>query len=137
MSEEVAIIVRGSSGSGKSALLGEIQILLQAMRVPHRFEDPQKWQQELNLSGADWQAELDRTKPVVVLCEEAMMDPFGPAMRKAYEDGRQAFRDGFPVLSNPYAQQLSSSTTVLAVQWLVGYNFEITVAYNALREKQS
>lgn len=125
MSQEVEIIVRGPTGSGKSGLLGEIQILLQALRIPHRFADPEEWASEINLTGADWTSELERTKPVVVLREEQSRLTKTPSQLKAYEDGRVACREGKKVLDNPYLETLTTSTMFEAIQWLTGYNLEL------------
>lgn len=137
MSQEVEIIVRGATGSGKSGLLGEIQILLQAMRIPHRFDDPEEWASEINLTGADWQGELERTKPSVVLKEEQLFTTDGLTMVKTYEDGKQAFLDGQLISSNPHVAKMSSSTATLVIQWLLGYNVALAEALHTLREKQT
>ena len=67
---EVTITAAGRVGSGKSALLGEIEILLKALGVPYRYADPKAAQVEKNLTHADWVGEIERTKPTVVLAEE-------------------------------------------------------------------
>jgi hypothetical protein len=70
MSAEVKIIVSGPVGSGKSALLGEIEIMLKALGVPVRYEDEAGAQAEKNGNHADWTAELEMYKPSVVLVED-------------------------------------------------------------------
>lgn len=125
MSQEVEIIARGGVGSGKSALLGEIEILLKAMRVPYRHGDPEAWKSEVSLTGADWQSELERTKPVVVLREERLMmvdfSKPGP-IKEAYEEGMIACYDGLDILQNPFLAEMTSSTAPQAIAWLTGYN---------------
>lgn len=67
---EVRIIVSGPCGSGKSALLGEIEIMLKALGVPVRYEDAKGAQAEKNGNHADWTAELEMYDPSVVLVED-------------------------------------------------------------------
>lgn len=128
MSQEVEIIARGAVGSGKSALLGEIEILLKAMRVPYRHGDPEAWKSEVNLTGADWQSELERTKPVVVLREERLLSVDfskpGP-IKDAYEEGMIACHDGLDVLQNPFLGMMTSSTAPQALAWMIGYNVHL------------
>jgi len=66
---EVKIIADGPVGSGKSALLGEIEIALKAIGVPVVWFNQESARREKNMTHADWQTELDRTKPTVVLIE--------------------------------------------------------------------
>jgi|GEM_PF-4103342 len=66
MNNSVTIIVSGPVGSGKSALLGEIEILLKCLGV--EVEWP-AGQQEKNLTHADWIASLEMYKPRVTLIE--------------------------------------------------------------------
>jgi hypothetical protein len=135
MDQEVEIVVRGPVGSGKSALLGEIEILMRAMRVPYRFDNPEAWQQELNLTGADWQSELERTKPVVVLKEEGLrqLSPLQISHEKAYGEGREACLQKQPVLSNPYLAKLTSNTAFDAILWMIGYNAQLSEIVDAQR----
>lgn len=72
---EVKIIADGPIGSGKSALLGEIEIALKAIGVPVRWFNPEIERQEKNMTHADWAAEIERTKPSVVLIESRDYDP--------------------------------------------------------------
>jgi hypothetical protein len=65
----VTIVATGKVGSGKSALLGEIEITLRALNVSYEWADPAAAQCEKNVTGADWTGELERTKPHVVLVE--------------------------------------------------------------------
>ena len=67
---EVTITAAGRVGSGKSALLGEIEILLKALGVPYRYADPKAAQAEKNLTHADWVGVIEQVKPTVVLAEE-------------------------------------------------------------------
>lgn len=66
---EVTITASGLVGSGKSALLGEIEILLRALGVPYRYADERAAAVERALTHADWIGELENTKPTVVLME--------------------------------------------------------------------
>ena len=67
---EVTITVSGRVGSGKSALLGEIEIMLKAIGVPVRFANPREARMEKHLTHADWQSDLELCQPTVVLVEE-------------------------------------------------------------------
>jgi len=67
---EVIITASGPVGSGKSALLGEIEIMLKALGIPVHYEDEAAAQIEKNLTHADWVAELESIKPSVVLAEK-------------------------------------------------------------------
>lgn len=69
MNEEVTITVAGPVGSAKSALLGEIEILLNALGVPVRYADPAAAQAEKNMTHADWTASFEMYQPKVVLVE--------------------------------------------------------------------
>lgn len=66
---EVKIIVSGPVGSGKSALLGEIEIMCRALGIPVRYADEASARYEKNMTEADWISELERCKPEVVLIE--------------------------------------------------------------------
>lgn len=133
MSEEVEIIVRGPTGSGKSALLGEIEILMRAMRVPFRHDNPAAWEQEVKLTGADWQAELERTKPVVVFKEENLrqLSPLQLTHEKAYGEGCAACLAKQDILSNPYLVNLTSSKAFDAILWMIGYNKQLSEIVSA------
>jgi len=67
---EVTITVSGRVGSGKSAILGEIEILMKALGIPVRYADEQKALSEKVLTGADWTTFLEMYKPSVVLVED-------------------------------------------------------------------
>lgn len=67
---EVKIIVSGPVGSGKSALLGEIEILMKAIGVPVRYENEADAQSEKNMTHADWQRYIEMYEPSVVLVED-------------------------------------------------------------------
>jgi len=66
---EVHVIVTAPTGSGKSAIYGEIEIALKAIGVEVRHADPVAAQSEKNMTHADWQDALDLYKPTVVLHE--------------------------------------------------------------------
>lgn len=77
---EVTITVSGPVGSGKSALLGEIEILLKAIGIPLRYADPVTAQSEKNMTHGDWQEYLDMYKPSVVLVEAITKTPAQPQL---------------------------------------------------------
>jgi Ni2+-binding GTPase involved in maturation of urease and hydrogenase len=70
---EVRIIAVGPVGSGKSALLGEIEIALKAIGIAVSYADEVGAQQEKNMTHADWTSELERTRPTVVLVEVSVL----------------------------------------------------------------
>lgn len=120
MSHEVEIIANGPVGSGKSALLGEIEILLRALNIPYRWADPEDAQSEKNLTHADWIGELEATKPTVVLVEHHKRSG-DTAHKKAYEEGLLAYPSGKQVVDNPYLSGQDSLNWPCAYQWLVGF----------------
>ena len=63
----VAVTVSGPVGSGKSAVLGEIEIALKAIGLP--VEHDAAFRAEKNMTHADWQHALDMYKPRVFLSE--------------------------------------------------------------------
>ncbi len=69
MKHVVTVTASGLCGSGKSAVLGEIEIAMQALGVPVRYLDAAGAQSEKNMTHADWQSALDLYKPEVVLVE--------------------------------------------------------------------
>ena len=69
MKHTVTITASGKVGSGKSAVLGEIEIAMKALGVPVRYLDAASAQAEKNMTHADWQSALDLYKPEVVLVE--------------------------------------------------------------------
>lgn len=71
---EVTITVSGPVGCGKSAILGEIEILCKALGVPCRYADEAAAQAEKNGTHADWTSALEMYKPSVVLVEAIVHD---------------------------------------------------------------
>lgn len=67
---EVQVIVSAGVGSGKSALLGEIEIMCKALGIPVRYADEKRAQSDKNMNHADWTSELEMYKPSVVLVED-------------------------------------------------------------------
>ena len=66
MSENVVTVtVSGPTGSGKSAICGEIEIALRAIGVPVTWDD----RGERRMTHADWQSALDLYQPSVVIME--------------------------------------------------------------------
>jgi hypothetical protein len=74
MKHVVTITASGKVGSGKSAVLGEIEIAMKALGVPVRYLDEASAQSEKNMTHADWQSALDMYQPEVVLVETCTMD---------------------------------------------------------------
>lgn len=66
---DITITVSGPVGSGKSALLGEIEVLMRALGVPVRYADPMSAESEKRMTGADWTAYIEMYQPSVVLVE--------------------------------------------------------------------
>jgi len=70
MHEEIKVIVFGPVGCGKSAILGEIEIMLKALGIPFRHENEKEAGYQKWATHADWIAELEMYKPHVVLVED-------------------------------------------------------------------
>ncbi|VVD95691.1 hypothetical protein PIN31009_01863 [Pandoraea iniqua] len=81
---EVTITVSGRVGSGKSALLGEIEILMKALGLPVRYQDAAAAKSEKNMTHADWTDSLEMYKPSVILVEQ------GPSPAKVGGDEHEA-----------------------------------------------
>lgn len=64
---KVYVEVSGLTGTGKSAVMGEIEIALRAIGLPVEYE--REFDAEKRMTGADWQSELEFYKPTVVLVE--------------------------------------------------------------------
>lgn len=77
---EVTITVSGPVGSGKSALLGEIEILMMALGVPTQYADEKAHVRELNLTHGDWIEAIDMYKPSVLLVEGVAPSTKGPSL---------------------------------------------------------
>lgn len=84
---EVQIIVSGPIGSGKSALLGEIEIMCKALGIPVRYANEADAQAEKNLTHADWTAELEMYRPSVVLVEGQPWRAKSPAQEPGAQKG--------------------------------------------------
>ncbi|MGX8272989.1 hypothetical protein ACWQV9_09920 [Brevundimonas diminuta] len=67
MSNIVYVEVSGLTGSGKSAVMGEIEITLKALGL--KVEHGPDFQAEKNGTHAEWQQALDLYQPTVVLVE--------------------------------------------------------------------
>ncbi|WP_338575800.1 hypothetical protein V8J38_11405 [Brevundimonas olei] len=67
MNSIVHVEVSGLTGSGKSAVMGEIEIALKALGL--KVEHGPDFQAEKNGTHADWQQALDLYRPTVVLSE--------------------------------------------------------------------
>jgi len=66
---EITITASGEVSCGKSAILGEIEILCKALGIPVRYENEAATQSEKNMTHADWTGALELYKPSVVLVE--------------------------------------------------------------------
>jgi predicted kinase len=66
MTEQVTVVVTGLTGSGKSAVAGEIAIALRAVGLTVHIGD----QSERNMTGADWVSALEMYRPVVTIVEQ-------------------------------------------------------------------
>lgn len=66
----VTVTVSGLTGSGKSAIYGEIVLALTAIGVSVEHADPAAWQSECNMTHADWQDAIDLYQPVVTMVEQ-------------------------------------------------------------------
>ncbi len=67
--ETVHVIVTGLTGSGKSAIYGEIVLALQAIGVPVKHADEDAWISECHMTHADWQSAIDLYRPTVIMDE--------------------------------------------------------------------
>lgn len=89
--QEIKIIAEGPVGSGKSALLGEIEILCKALGVPVRYANPSDSASEKSMTHADWTAYLEMYKPSVVLHEQGPARDTPPASAQP-----ESQREGYP-----------------------------------------
>ena len=62
----VSVVVSGGTGSGKSAICGEIEIALKALGVDVIWEGGDG---EKHLTHADWQSALEQYNPKVIIRE--------------------------------------------------------------------
>ena len=69
----VYVTVSGLTGTGKSAVMGEIEIALKAIGLT--VEHDADFQSEKNMTHADWQEALDLYKPRVKLVERNVARP--------------------------------------------------------------
>lgn len=76
----VTVTVSGPTGSGKSAICGEIEIALCAIGVPVTWND----QGEKNLTHANWQRALDLYQPHVVIVEKNQPRDFATETETAW-----------------------------------------------------
>lgn len=73
-STKVHVIITAPTGSGKSAIYGEIALAMQAIGIPVEHTDEIAWQSECRMTHADWESALELYKPTVVL-EERNISP--------------------------------------------------------------
>ena len=102
----VYVEVSGLTGSGKSAIMGEIEIALMALGLT--VEHDASFQVEKNMTHADWQEALDLYRPTVVLSERNIPRTGAPqaqpdarageveALREALEDAISLLWDHVP-----------------------------------------
>ncbi len=69
---EVLVVVSGFTGSGKSAVAGEIEIMCRALGLQVEWPDGSE---EKELTGADWQTALEMYKPRVRIVETNVRAP--------------------------------------------------------------
>jgi hypothetical protein len=119
MSQEVIISAAGGVGSGKSALLGEIEILLKSLGVNYRWADPEAAQAEKNLTHADWIGELEATTPSVVLVER--IAPGKQTVLKILEEGKAASASGKKPTDNPYLKDPDNLDYERAYYWMLAW----------------
>lgn len=115
---EITVTVSGPVGSGKSAMLGEIEILCKALGLAVRYTDPAAAQSEKNMTHADWTAALDMYKPSVVLAECApSREPDGVRVERALLEHIRALAqvDG-------HVHVVEELTTLLATPQEAGQN---------------
>jgi Ni2+-binding GTPase involved in maturation of urease and hydrogenase len=67
---ELTVTVSGPVGSGKSAILGEIEIALKAIGVSVRYAESAEAEQEARMTHADWIGYIEMYEPSVVLVEK-------------------------------------------------------------------
>lgn len=115
---EIKIIVSGPVGCGKSAILGEIEILMRALGVPVRYEDAAAAQSEKNMTHADWTEALGMYKPSVILVEDM------PWIRdaSAQQDEREAVGHAVDVLetltlwgAEEWSEQFERNPPIVAI----------------------
>jgi hypothetical protein len=70
MAERVNVTVSGLTGSGKSAIYGEIVTALTAIGVPVEHASEKAWRSECHMTHADWQTALDMYRPTVMMTEQ-------------------------------------------------------------------
>lgn len=92
MTSIVHVEVSGLTGSGKSAVLGEIEIALNALGL--KVEHGPDFQAEKNGTHADWQQALDLYQPTVVLTERNISRQ--PPAREDAQPVAWAYRLNFP-----------------------------------------
>ncbi len=68
--DRVTVTVTGLTGTGKSAIYGEIVNTLNALGIPVEHADPRAWTQECHMTHADWQDALDLYRPTVMMVEQ-------------------------------------------------------------------
>lgn len=66
----VHVTVSGLTGTGKSAVYGEIVNTLNAVGIPVEHANAKAWQSECNMTHADWQTALELYRPTVVMTEQ-------------------------------------------------------------------
>ena len=89
MTSIVHVEVSGLTGSGKSAVMGEIEIALKALGL--KVEHGPDFQAEKNGTHADWQQALDLNQPTVVLTERNISRQ--PQAREEAQPVAWRFRD--------------------------------------------
>lgn len=118
----IEITASGPVGSGKSAVLGEIEILCQALNLDVSYVSADRAQSEKNMTHADWVGELEVTRPIVLLKEvNSATTMFSET--NARLSGRRAAVKGKMVDDNPFLEGRGGKQDHprLAYQWLYGF----------------
>lgn len=67
---QVVVTVSGLTGTGKSAVYGEIVLALTAIGLKVEHADPEAWRSECNGTHADWAQALELYAPTVLMAEQ-------------------------------------------------------------------
>lgn len=121
----IEITASGPVGSGKSAVLGEIEILCRALNLDVSYASAERAQSEKNMTHADWVGELAVTRPVVVLKEMNSSTSIF-AESNARLSGRRAAVKGKTLADNPFLEGRGEKQDhpKLAYEWLYGFTLE-------------
>lgn len=108
----VYVDVSGLTGTGKSAVMGEIEIALRALGVT--VEHDADFQSEKNMTHADWQTALDLYKPTVVIRETNVSRARPPAIGVEAQLGAVNEPDSLPDRMAYWRDRCAMAEQVLA-----------------------